>query len=582
MPLDGVAVAGIVSECHKLIDGRIDKIIQPEDDEIIITVRAGGENRKLLLTSNPSHPRVHFTSCVKHNPEQAPMFCMVLRKHLSGGKIIDVTQPGFDRIIEIIISSPNEMGDRSIKKLIIEIMGKHSNIILINGDDVVVDSIKRVSHNVSSVREVLPGKNYVRPLQTGKISPVPLDRECFFNILKEKAGLLVQKTIYQSYYGISPVMASEICIRAGAAPEDNTGSISGLHEKIFENFFSLISNSAEHNNFTSRIYYTEDRGKKIPYDFSAEALSVYSHMEHESFDTVSEMLEKFYSVKDTAYRAGQKTSEMKKTVSMLIDRCIKKRGLYEQTLTEIENRDLYRIYGEYITAYIYEIKKGSDFFNAKNFTDGSDFTVPLDSGLTPVENAQAYFKKYSKEKRTFAALQNQISQNESDYEYLESVSASLLTVTEENEVSEIRAELYGQGYIKKPNSKKNRTEKISKPLHFVSTNGFDIYVGKNNSQNDILTMRTANGSDMWFHAKNIPGSHVIVKTNGADLPAATVYEAANLAAYYSKASGGSRVPVDYTLKKHVKKPNGAKPGYVIYEKNQTVYVTPEQTRPSPN
>lgn len=577
MALDGITISNIVWELkEKALDGRIDKIYQPEKDEIILAIRGRGTNYKLLLTANPSHPRLHFTGQSKTNPLQAPLFCMVLRKHIMGGRLVKVLQPDFERIAELHIEALNEMGDRTIKRLVIEIMGKHSNIILVDESGVILDAVKHISHEKSSVREVLPGKAYSTPPSQDKKNPLLLNKEEFLQLVEMKKNQKLQALLYQSYSGISPVMASEICCRAAADPgalvEKNTPDIL---EGIYHHFETAMGQVRD-GRYQCFIYY---EGNK-PFEFSCLPYFMLETCKKISFDSVSELLEAFYKEKDSLYRMGQKTADLRKLVSLSLERCVKKKELHLRTLAEIRDRDTLKIYGELITAYIHSIQKGMTVFACQNFYDeaGQEIKIPLDANLTPSENAQRYFKKYNKEKRTYAALQEQMKQNEQEISYLESVLTSLSISLEENDVEEIRQELFEQGFVKKRSTggKKQKKPHQTTPLHYVSTDGFDMYVGKNNKQNDELTFRLASPQDLWLHTKDIPGSHVIVKLNSTPVPEATLMEAANLAAFYSKARLGSQVPVDYTLRKNVKKPNGAKPGFVIYEANQTLYIKPSE------
>lgn len=578
MPLDGVTLAGIVDELTcKLLGGRVDKVTQPESDEIILTIRGRGENHKLLLSANASAPRLHFTATQKVSPLQAPMFCMVLRKHLCGGKLLAITQPDFERIVELDIESPNEMGDRSVKKLIIEIMGKHSNIMLVSDTGAILDAARHISHDTSSVREVLPGKAYMRPPSNGKTSPLEADADIFMQKLskEDKAGIKIQQALYQSFNGVSPVMASEICLLAGVAPDEFTGTLSeAARSRLYEAFTGVFA-EVRQGCFSCQAYF-DDQNKAV--DFTARPLTLYAHHRVETFASPSAMLEAYYRQRDADYRIAQKTADLRKLVAGHMERCVKKRLLYEKTQIEIQDRDRFRMYGELLTAYIHEVEKGADCFVALSFYNpGEEVEIPLNPMLTAPENAQAYFKQYNKQKRTFAALQEQMKQNDDDLSYLESVSVALQTASDEGDIADIRSELAGQGFVKKKHVLRAKVQKKSKPLHFVSSDGFDIYVGKNNTQNDELTLRFAQNGDLWMHTKDIAGSHVIVRTNGAALPDRTISEAANLAAFYSKGRGSSQVPVDYTPVKHVKKPNGAKPGYVIYDHHKTAYVTPVET-----
>jgi len=554
MPLDGITLNSVVQELTStLTGGRVDKVTQPEPDELIIPIRSQGKNHKLLLTANANSPRLHLTKIHKTNPDKTYLFNMLLRKHLGGGRIRNITQPDFERIVEIHVDSPNELGDMSLKRLIIEIMGKHSNIILVDYKGNIMDSIRHVSREISSVREVLPGRPYVRPPSQMKVAPYPVDEDYFLKVTDGAAD--IQKAIYKAYNGISPAMASEI-IRRGEK----------LGKKGLLTAFSALYDDVVNGRFDCRIY---ER------DFSAVAMGIYDE-EGEAYESPSEMLETYYVNRDSRYRIAQKTADLRKLLTTYMERCRRKSQIYDETLKDIEDREQLRHYGELITSYIYAIPEGvssakvSDFYN-----DNQETEIPLDPLLSPAENAQRYFKGYNKAKRTYLALQEQMQSNESDIEYLDSVLAAMLSVTSEEDIAEVRAELAEQGFVKKKQQKVKGNKK-SKPLRYQSSDGLDIYVGKNNSQNDELTLRFANSADVWLHTKEIAGSHVIIRGDGREISETSIVEAAMLAAYYSKARQSSQVPVDYTLRRHVRKPKGAKPGFVIYDFHKTVYVTPSE------
>jgi len=584
MPQDGITLNSVAHEIlSKIQGGRVDKITQPEKDEILISIRGGGANHKLLLTTQSTAPRLHFTNMHKQSPKQAPMFCMVLRKHISGGRIIDIKQPDFERIIEFHIEALNEMGDKSVKILIIEIMGRHSNIMLINpatdesSPAKIIDAIKHVPPSVSSVRAILPGGSYSRPPSGDKENPLLADETSFCQTIS-LSNIKVQQALYQRYTGLSPVFASEICIRAGIAPDSLTGELKDEDiQRLKLSFFAAI-NQVHAGEFSPRIYY-DPEGKAV--DLTALPFHMYAHLTPEEYDSPSEMQEAYYTKRDATYRVGQKTADLRKLVSTLQERCVNKACKFDKTLEEIKSRDDLRVKGELLTAYLHQVERGAESVTLENFYDDNHpLEIPLSPNLTPTENAQRYFKQYNKQKRTHTALGEQIKQNQEDLTYLDSVATAMETVTNEADISEIRAELAEQGFIKrkyaKPSNKKVQKPEKSKPLHFVSSDGFEMYVGKNNTQNDQLTLRTAKNHDIWLHTKDIAGSHVIIITNGAQLPESTILEGANLAAYYSKGRNSSRVPVDYVERRHVKKPNGAKPGYVIYDRHKTVYVTPTE------
>ncbi|MCL2356399.1 MAG: NFACT family protein [Defluviitaleaceae bacterium] len=582
MPFDGATLASIVHEMSVLEGGRIDKITQPEPDEIFLSVRSRGENFKILLTANANAPRACFTSQSKISPMSAPMFCMVLRKHLSGGRILKITQPDFERILEIHAESSDEMGDRTVKILSIEIMGKHSNILLRDGERI-IDAIKHVPFSVSAVRQILPNAPYVRPPSEGKSNPAT--HQCnphdFLQIFDTNENL--QRAIVQKNNGISPMFAAEICNRADVAPEKPAAGLNDAEKNRLHEVFGDIFEKIAQGEFDCAIYWqNSEKGEKTA-DLAALPFTIYAHYRAEKFESPSAMLESFYAKRDEGYRISQKTSDLRKLITAHLERCRKKTFVHEKTLAEVKNRDELRIKGELLTAYLYMIPAGADTFTAQNFYDeNAPLEIALDPALTAAENAQKYFKKYNKQKRAFAALQEQIAKNAEDLIYLESVAVAADSAENEADIAEIRAELADAGFAKRARQprdekgrkpKKGREQKTS-PLKFTTPDGFEIYVGKNNTQNDFLTLRFAKPHDIWFHTKEIAGSHVILVTNGNEPPDAAILEAATIAARHSRAKDGSNVPVDYVARKYVKKPSGAKPGYVIYDKHKTVYVTP--------
>ncbi len=577
MAFDGITISALISEIKdKIQGGRIDKIYQPENDEIILSIRSLGKAYKLLLTANPSNPKFHFTSENRNNPMNPPLFCMVMRKHLQSGKIINIDQPNFDRIVNIYVESMNEMGDYSVKKLILEIMGRHSNLILTDENNIILDCIKHITHDKSSVREVLPGREYILPPSQDKFNTMTLNKDNFNEVFNRSLTKKTQAMIYQSYTGISPSAASEICMRALVDPSDFCETLNKEQIESLYNSFSSVVNDIKSEKFDPQLI-SNEKGKIL--DFSPINMTQLSNFSIKHYTSMSELIEDFYRTRDFTYRINQKTQDLKKLISQNIERCVRKKEIQQRTLREIENRDQLRLYGELITANIYTLKEGMTTAELANFYSKNyeTVTVPLDGSKTPAENAQKYFKAYNKAKRTYDALQEQIASNNEELDYLEGVLTSVGNCIDEQDIKEIRRELIDNGYIKKSKGAKGKaSQKKSKPLRYISSDGYDIFVGKNNYQNDELTLKIARPRDMWFHTKNIPGSHVIVIYKGEDFPNTTLTEAAELAAYYSKAQGSSTVPVDYTEKRNVKKPNGAKPGMVIYETNKTAYVNADE------
>ena len=572
MAFDGITVSAIKAEIEdKILGGRIDKVYQPEKDEIILGIRSMGQAYKLLLTSNASNPKFHFTQTNPSNPMTPPLFCMVMRKHLQSGKIIKIEQPDFDRILNIYVESLNELGDYSVKKLVLEIMGRHSNIILTDENNTILDCIKHIGHDTSSVREVLPGREYTLPPSQDKINTLELDNNNFNEVLENNPSFEIQSVIYKNYTGISPIAASEICYRANVNGSTPVALTDIQKEIVFNKFAGLVEDIKANRFYPESI--TNEKGKTI--DFSPIEMTQFNGLEIKKYTSISELIESFYANRDFAYRIGQKTQDLRKLITQNIERCIRKKDIQMQTLRSIKNRDELRLKGELLTANIYSIKKGMTTVELPNYYSENQelVAIELDSNKTPSENAQKYYKAYNKAKRTFEALKDQIKSNDEELAYLESVLTSVNNCTDEQDVKEIRRELREEGYVKKVKNQKDKSKKHSVPLHFISQDGFDIYVGKNNIQNDELTLKFARPRDIWMHTKNIPGSHVIIVANGQTIPDTTLNEGAMLSAFYSKAKNSSKVPVDYTEKKNVKKPNGSKPGFVIYETNKTAYIT---------
>ena len=574
MAFDGLVIANLVRDIKEISkDGRIHKIIQPEKDEIVLTLKSPGGLKRLLLSANPSLPVAYLTDDNKKAPMQAPAFCMLLRKHITNGRIVEISQPGGDRVIRMAISHYNEMGDLTQSVLYAEFMGKYSNIIFCDENDIIMDSIKRISANVSSLREVLPGRRYFIPDDLKKEDPFELKGyESFLENIKHRQSLHLAKALSSSYAGISPVVAAEICHRAGVDPELSVSAAGDNElEGVYDSFCDVF-NKASQGEFTPNIIYDGDE----PFDFGAIRISMYDDKRVEEGADISEVLREYYVSKEIYSRMHQRSADLRKSVSTILERTVKKYDLQARQLSDTEKRDKFRLRGELLTAYAYQIEPGLDKITVNDYNTGKDITIPLDKDLTPMENAQKAYDKYNKLKRTYEALSEQIKQTKQDWEHLLSIRQSIETARSEADLAQIRDELYESGYTKKRKSGgkgAKRTEK-AKPLHYISTDGFHMYVGKNNIQNDELTFKFANGSDWWFHAKQMPGSHVVVKTEGRRMTDRAFEEAGALAAYYSAGKDSPKVEIDYLEKKNVKKPNGAKPGYVIYYTNYSLTAAP--------
>ena len=575
MAFDGITIHCLVDELkNKLVGGRLLKIAQPENDELQLTVRVEKEQYKVLISAAASLPLMYITEGSKTSPLTAPNFCMLLRKHLNNAKIIDIYQPGLERIINIKVEHYNDMGDLCTKLLIVELMGKHSNIIFTDTEGKIVDSIKHISANVSSVREVLPGRTYFIPDTTGKLNPLSVSESDFTTKILEQM-MPVSKAVYCSFTGISPVIAAEICNRASVDSDKpaNVLEISELKE-LYTAFDDMIE-CVKLNKFHPNIISEESTG--TPIEFAPLPLSIYEDNSHNTSynDSMSYVLERFYAKKSTVTRIRQKSADLRRIVQTALEKDYKKYDLQLKQLKDTEKKDKYKIYGELITAYGYSIEAGVKEFKAENYYDDNKIiTIPLDKDLTAMENAKHYYDKYNKLKRTAEALEGIVNEVADEIKHLESVMNALDIALSEDDLKEIKEELIQSGYIRRKSSDKKAKYK-SEPLHYVSSDGYHMYVGKNNIQNEELTFKVANGGDWWFHSKNFPGSHVIVKTNGDELPDATFEEAAKLAAYYSKGREQDKVEIDYIQRKHVKKVAGSKPGFVIYHTNYSMAIQPQ-------
>ncbi len=572
MAFDGIVISNVVRDMKEnLIEGRIYKIYQPEKDELNLVIKNNRENYRLLMSADASLPLIYMQQSSKENPMTAPNFCMLLRKHISNGRIVDVYQPGFERIVVVVIEHLDELGDLRRKKLIIEIMGKHSNIIFATEDDMIIDSIKHISHMVSSVREVLPGRQYEFPPAGGKISPLEISQDELASRIRNTPSNAI-KAIYQNITGFSPVAAAELCYRAGIDGNMPTDSLTDGDVKRLCGEFEKAVTDIREGRYTHQIImdgYT-------PVEFSSMDLTMYNDKQVETRDNISQVLDEYFYRKSAVTRMRQKSADLRKIVSNAIERTAKKYDLQLKQLKDTESRDKYRVYGELINTYGYNIEQGADSFEALNYYTNEMIKIPLDKTISVMDNSKRYFAKYNKLKRTYEALTELTATTKSELDHLQSVQAFLDMAIDESSLSQVKDELVSCGYIKGRYGRKgDRKKPKTKPLHYVSKDGFHMYVGKNNIQNDELTFKLANGGDMWFHAKKMPGSHVIVRLEGAgELPDSTYEEAARLAAYYSSGRTAPKVEVDYTERKNIKKPAGAKPGFVIYHTNYSMIAEP--------
>ncbi len=575
MAYDGLFFRSLVNELSTtLVGGKIDKIHQPEKDELLIHIRADAHNYKLKISADASIPYLSLSEEKKENPMQAPMFCMLLRKHLSGGRIQAIRQMGLERVIEVEIESRDELGDLSTKILCIEIMGKHSNIILYQQSNLkILESIKRISAAVSRTRQIFPGIPY---------TPPPFDKKNLLENLPtlemlRDSELLPHKYLVKEWQGFSPSSAQWLLSNENL-PTDlclcdwHTHQLEDLLSLLKDFQSKLLSNTYEHAMFY------EDAHKEKPREvlcFVPVAMKNDSRITY--FDSAVQLTNTFFGSKDHSNRIDQKGAHMRKSVSQRLEKAWLKQSKLQEDFENAEHSEQYKVLGELILANLYRIEKGMSRAEVENYyTDPiSTQIIELDLRLSPSENAQRYFKKYNKAKTGQIEILKQLEETQHEVDYLEQVLTAIDNSSDTDTLDEIRSELADQGYLKRKVAAYKSKKMKLKYLQFLSSDGFDILVGKNNYQNDYLTLKLASNKDLWLHTKLIPGSHVIVRTNGEEVPDATLMEAALLAAYHSKGRLSGQVPIDYTLVKNVSKPSGAKPGMVIYQTNKTLYVTPE-------
>ncbi len=573
MAFDGIVISNLSYELHSnLVGGRISKISMPEENELIFTIKNNAKTYRLFMSASASLPLIYLTDINKPAPKVAPAFLMLLRKYIGSAKITNIFQMGLERILCFELEHLNELGDLSRKKMYVEIMGKHSNIIFTDENNKIIDSIKRISANMSSLREVLPGREYFLPKELQKKELLNIELKEFTEILKSKEYPL-SKSIYMNFAGISPLIAEEIIIRASLSSQSPCVSLSELeYTHLFHTIENLLEDINTHN-FNPNIIYKGEEAL----EFSSIRLFSYKNESYNevAYTSVSKMLYDYYYAREVFLLNRQKSFDLRKIVNTALERASKKYDLQEKQLQDADKKDIYRVYGDLLNTYGYSLKGGESSFTAENFYDNNnEITIPLDKNKSAKENAKKYYDKYAKLSRTTKALSEEILKTKGDIEHLQSIQTALEVSSDDESLSQIRQELVDFGYIKKHSSSKK--QKItSHPYHYISSDGYDIYVGKNNYQNEELTFKVATGNDWWFHAKGIPGSHVILKSNNEEeLPDRAYEEAASLAAFYSKAKDADKVEVDYIQKKNIKKVAGAAPGFVIYHSNWSMVVTP--------
>ena len=576
MALDGIVIAALVKELRDtLLGGHIQKIAMPEKNELLLTVKNHAAQHRLLISCEASLPLLYLQAENKPSPLTAPGFAMLLRKHIGSGKITAVEQLGLERIVRIETTQLNELGDIAPRALYTELMGKYSNIIFTDEDDVILDSMRRVPASVSSLREVLPGRPYFVPEKLQKTNPLELSETDFTAALTAQGSLPLDRALSSAFSGISSLIAQEVLFRTSLEPREVFDGLSAEKRNALYSVFSSLMEAVRTERFEPVMYLRDE----VPVEFSALPLETLraEGLEARRYTSVSELLYSYYALRAESSRMRQKSSDLRRLVQNHLERSQRKRILQEKQLADSQKKEKYRVYGDLLNSYAYQIPAGADHYVAENFYDENrPLRIPLDKNLSPAENAKKYFDRYAKLKRTELAVGAELEKTVQEEAHLASVLTALELATEESDLAEIREELAAFQYVKRQRTQKGKRpqKNQSHPLHFRSSDGFDIYVGKNNYQNEELTFKVASGSDWWFHAKGMPGSHVIVKANGQELPDRCFEEAAALAAYYSKGRDQDKVEIDYLQRRNVKKVNGAPPGFVIYHSNWSMMAKP--------
>jgi len=570
MPLDAITMTALAEELRgTLLGGKVDKIYQPSRDEVVLHMRAGGGNVKLLLSANPAHPRAQLTDISRENPETPPMFCMLLRKYFVGGRVLDISQPPMERLLEFRFETLNDLGDRVERRLVLECIGRKSNLIMLDGEGRITDCMRRVDADLSAQRPLMPGLFYQMPVPTGKLDPTAMPAEDLAALVQREApeGDGQDKWLLDTFSGISPLVARELEFQAG-------GSREGLYAAL-EKLVSTVKG----NDFTPVVLRREEKEM----DFSFMPILQYGpEVELRRYDSFSHLLDDFYAAKEAQERVKQRGQDFIRSVTQARNRTAKKIANQEQDLANAANREQMRRFGDIITTNFYQMERGQTVLRAQNYYDPdcAEVEIPLDPLLTPQQNAARYYKDYKKAQKAEEMLTIQLEKNRAELDYLDSVLQTIGLSEGDRDLQEIRQELMDNGYLKQHKRKmtaKGKQKIIhAKPMEFKSSAGLTILVGKNNSQNDRLTLKEADKRDIWLHTQKIHGSHVILKTGGMEPDDQSLTEAAMLAAWFSQARDSAQVPVDYTPVKVVKKPAGAKPGFVIYNTYNTMYVTPNE------
>ena len=577
MPLDALCLSGVVHELQNALSGaKIDKIYQPGRDEVVLALRAPAGNVKLLLSANPSHPRAHLTQISRENPDKPPMFCMLLRKHLSGARLLELVQPPMERVVDLRLEALDELGDRVERRLVLEAMGRHSNLILLDGEGRIMDCLRRVDSDMSARRQVLPGLFYRLPPAQEKLDPSSLDRAALESALAAAPEeSQADKWLLDTFGGLSPLICRELAFRAGGATDARLHQMGeGGRSRLLDELEGLLR-SVQENSFTPVMLEKEGH----PSDFTFQPISQYGPaVSCVPFPSFSALLDRFYEQRENQERVRQRGQDLIRSVTHARDRAARKIGLQEQELAATRDRERLRQFGDIITSNLHAMEKGMSRLTAADFYDPEcpQIHIPLDPLLTPQQNAAKYYKEYNKAKTAESILTLQLEKGRRDLDYLNSVLEAIALAEGERDLQEIRQELTDTGYLRRPSKARDRGKRVaSKPMEFRSSSGLRISVGKNNTQNDLLTTKQAFKSDLWFHTQKIHGSHVILWTEGGQPDLTSIQEAAQLAAWFSQGRESGKVAVDYTPVKYVKKPGGARPGMVVYTTYETAYVAPD-------
>ena len=577
MPLDALCLSGVVHELQNALSGaKIDKIYQPGRDEVVLALRAPAGNVKLLLSANPSHPRAHLTQISRENPDKPPMFCMLLRKHLSGARLLELVQPPMERVVDLRLEALDELGDRVERRLVLEAMGRHSNLILLDGEGRIMDCLRRVDSDMSARRQVLPGLFYRLPPAQEKLAPSSLDRAALESALAAAPEeSQADKWLLDTFGGLSPLICRELAFRAGGATDARLHQMGeGGRSRLLDELEGLLR-SVQENSFTPVMLEKEGH----PSDFTFQPISQYGPaVSCVPFPSFSALLDRFYEQRENQERVRQRGQDLIRSVTNARDRAARKIGLQEQELAATRDRERLRQFGDIITSNLHAMEKGMSRLTAADFYDPEcpQIHIPLDPLLTPQQNAAKYYKEYNKAKTAESILTLQLEKGRRDLDYLNSVLEAIALAEGERDLQEIRQELTDTGYLRRPSKARDRGKRVaSKPMEFRSSSGLRISVGKNNTQNDLLTTKQAFKSDLWFHTQKIHGSHVILWTEGGQPNLTSIQEAAQLAAWFSQGRASGKVAVDYTPVKYVKKPGGARPGMVVYTTYETAYVAPD-------